>query len=307
MLYPLLFKPIYKDYIWGGERILQVFNRNEPPGKYAESWEVSDHPDGMSVVDGGPLEGKTLHELFIEEKDALMGKDAHFEQFPLLIKIIDAQQNLSVQVHPDDLAAAKYGGEAKTEAWVVLDAAKDSVVYAGLKKLFPKEQIVQKLATKEILSLMRTLPIKKGDVIFIPGGRLHAIGSGSMVFEVQQSSNTTYRVYDFERGRPLHLEEAKRVIHYDDDLDPMISPTELEKTKAYTRSELIRNPFFIIEKWTINQTIPWKKLEEKMEILFILEGECSLAPAGRTILLPAKCPPIEIETTGVTLFRVYLP
>jgi len=128
-----------------------------------------------------------------------------------------------------------------------------------------------------------------------------------MVFEVQQSSNTTYRVYDFGRGRPLHLEEAKRVIHYDDEVDPIISPTELERTKAYTRSELIRNPFFIIEKWTIHQTIPWKKLEEKMEILFILEGESSLGSKGRTILLPAKCPPIEIETTGVTLFRVYLP
>jgi len=306
-MYPLLFKPVYKDYIWGGNRILKAFHRKATPGKVAESWEVSEHPDGMSVVENGPLQGKTLHELFIEEKEALMGKDAHFKQFPLLIKIIDAEQNLSVQVHPDDLAAKAFGGEAKTEAWVVLDAAENSTVYAGLKKQCSKEEILQKLPTKDLLSLMRSLSINKDDVIFIPGGRLHAIGAGSMMFEVQQNSNTTYRVYDYDRGRPLHLEEAKKVIHYDDAEEPLISPIEIEKTKAYTRTELIRTPFFVIEKWKIHHTIPWEKLENKLEILFILDGEISLIPRGRSILLPAQCPPLEINTNGVTLFRVYIP
>jgi mannose-6-phosphate isomerase len=302
-----MFKPVYKDYLWGGTRITQVFHRTTASGKIAESWEISDHPDGMSVVEGGPLKGKTLHELFIEKKEALLGKDSHFERFPLLIKIIDAEQNLSVQVHPDDSSAKAFGGEAKTEAWVVLDAAKNASVYVGLKKQLPKEEILQKLPSKDILSFMHRLPIKKDDVIFIPGGRLHAIGAGSMMFEVQQNSNTTYRVYDYDRGRPLHLEEAKKVIHYDDTKEPLISPTQIEKTKAYTRTELIRTSFFVIEKWKIHHTIPWEKLEDKLEILFIIEGEISLVPKGRSILLPAQCPPLEINTNGVTLFRVYLP
>ncbi|MCB1080572.1 MAG: mannose-6-phosphate isomerase [Chlamydiia bacterium] len=307
MLYPLLFKPVYKDYIWGGNRIPKIFHRTGPPGKYAESWEVSDHPDGMSVIENGPLKGLTLHELFLEHKEALMGKDSHFERFPLLIKIIDAAESLSVQVHPNDETAAKFGGEAKTESWVVLEAAEKAIVYAGLKANISKEEMLQKLPTKEILSLMRTIPIKKGDVIFIPGGRLHAIGAGSLVFEVQQNSNTTYRVYDYDRGRPLHLEQAKKVMLYDDTEDPLKTPLPLEKTKGYIRTELIRTPYFVIEKWIIHHTIPWEKLEDKMEILFILEGEISLIPMGRSLLLPAHCAPLEIPTRGVTLFRVYLP
>lgn len=307
MLYPLLFKPVYKDYIWGGNRIPKIFHRTGPPGKYAESWEVSDHPDGMSVIENGPLKGLTLHELFLEHKEALMGKDSHFERFPLLIKIIDAAESLSVQVHPNDETAAKFGGEAKTESWVVLDAAEKAIVYAGLKANISKKEILQKLPTKEILSLMRTIPIKKGDVISIPGGRLHAIGAGSLVFEVQQNSNTTYRVYDYDRGRPLHLEQAKKVMLYDDTEDPLKTPLPLEKTKGYIRTELIRTPYFVIEKWIIHHTIPWEKLEDKMEILFILEGEISLIPTGRSLLLPAHCAPLEIPTRGMTLFRVYLP
>jgi mannose-6-phosphate isomerase len=307
MLYPLLFKPVYKDYIWGGNRIPKIFHRTGPPGKCAESWEVSDHPDGMSVIENGPLKGLTLHELFLENKEALMGEDSHFERFPLLIKIIDAAESLSVQVHPNDKTAAKFGGEAKTESWVVLDATEKASVYAGLKENISKEEILQKLPTKEILSLMRTIPIKKGDVIFIPGGRLHAIGAGSLVFEVQQNSNTTYRVYDYDRGRPLHLEQAKKVMRYDDTEDPLKTPLPLEKTKGYIRTELIRTPYFVMEKWIIHHTIPWEKLEDKMEILFILEGEISLIPTGRSLLLPAHCAPLEIPTRGVTLFRVYLP
>lgn len=307
MLYPLLFKPVYKDYIWGGNRIIQKFHRQAPQGTYAESWEVADHNDGMSIVETGPLKGKTLHELFLEHKEDLMGKDADLTRFPLLIKLIDAEQNLSVQVHPDDDSAETFGGEAKTESWVVLDTLPNSVVYAGLKKQFPKEEILKKLPSKEILSLMRTLPIKKDDVIFIPGGRLHAIGSGSMVLEVQQNSNTTYRVYDFERGRPLHMEAAQKVLHYDDIDLPIIPPKKLEQTPAYTRTEMLRTSYFVIEKWNVHETIYWEKLKNKFEILFLTEGETSSIPLGRTLFLPAKCPSIEIETSGATLFRIYLP
>jgi len=304
MLYPLLFKPVYKDYIWGGNRILQLFHRNEPPGKYAESWEVSDHPDGMSTIENGFLQGKTLHELFVTEKKALLGKDHHCKRFPLLIKIIDAQQNLSIQVHPDDSTAKILGGEAKSEAWVVLDTSEKSIIYNGLRKVYSKRFVLQKLLSKEILPLMHSFFVKKDDVIFIPGGRLHAIGAGNVIFEVQQNSNTTYRVYDFDRNRPLHLEKASKAIHYNDVMNPFVPSVVREKTPSYTCVELIHTPFFCIEKWKIHRPTVWKKLKDKMEILFILDGD---ALAGRSVLLPAQCASLPTYTCGATLFRVYLP
>lgn len=301
MLYPLLFSPVYMDYIWGGRRILERFGRKGPEGKVAESWEVSDRKEGMSVIENGPLKGKTLHDLFAEEKEALMGRDTHHKRFPLLLKLIDAQESLSVQVHPS------VGDEAKNEAWFIFEAEKNAVIYAGLKRNFPKDEIDKKLPTKEILPLMRTLPAEKEAMISIPGGRLHAIGAGCLLFEVQQCSNTTYRVYDWERGRPLHIEEAKKVLLYDDTSDPRIPPTVLRDNTNYRQTELIKTPFFTVEKWELKKSQPWNKLPNKCEMLFCLEGENSLLPVGRTCLIPAKCEEIFIDTKGCTFIRVALP
>lgn len=301
MLYPLLFTPVYKDYIWGGRRILERFGRKGPSGKVAESWEISDREEGMSVVENGPLKGKTLHALFLENKEALMGKDVHYQRFPLLLKLIDAQDNLSVQVHPST------GGEAKTESWLILDTEKDALVYAGLKGHFPREEIDAKLPTKEILSLMRTLPVEREEMISIPGGRLHAIGSGILLFEIQQCSNTTYRVYDWERGRPLHLEAAKSVLLYDDIADPRIPPKVIDESPSFRQTELIRTPYFVVEKWELFTSQKWNSLPNQCEMLFCMQGENSLAPVGRTLLIPAHCPPINIETLGTQLIRVFLP
>lgn len=301
MLYPLLFTPVYKDYIWGGRRILDAFAREGPPGKIAESWEVSDREEGMSVIENGSLKGTSLHSLLLQEKQALMGKDSHHDRFPLLLKLIDAQDNLSVQVHPST------GPEAKTESWLILKGEKDAVVYAGLNERYPKEEIDSKLPTKEILSLMRTLPVKRGDMISIPGGRLHAIGSGTLLFEIQQCSNTTYRVYDWERGRPLHIEEAKKVLRYEDSSYPLISPKLISETPLYRQTELIRTPFFVVEKWELFDSQGWKKRDDQCEMLFCMEGENSLVPVGRTMLIPASCAPIEIETTETIFLRIFLP
>lgn len=301
MLYPLLFTPIYKDYIWGGERIKRTYQRTGISGKIAESWEISCHKDGMSTIENGPLKGKSLQELFETECEALMGKQKNLKQFPLLLKLIDAQDNLSVQVHPSK------GKEAKSECWLIIDVEKDSVVYAGLNDHYPKEEIIEKLPSKEILHLMRTIPVKKGELISIPGGRLHAIGSGCFIFEIQQTSNTTYRVYDWARGRECHLEEAKKVLRYDDIEDPCISPKIIEETPYYSQVELIHTPFFVVEKWTLNGTQKWQKKENQCEFLFCLEGENSLVPIGRSCLIPAKCTPITIETKKCSFVRVFVP
>jgi len=301
MLYPLLFTPVYKDYVWGGRQILEKFRREGPSGRIAESWEISDREEGMSIIENGPLKGTSLHSLFLEERGALMGRDAHHLRFPLLLKIIDAQDNLSVQVHPSE------GTEAKTEAWYIIDGEKDAVVYAGLSGNFSPKEINQKLPTKEILSLMRTLPVKPDDMISIPGGRLHAIGSGALLFEIQQCSNTTYRVYDWERGRPLHIDDAKSVLLYSDAEDPRILPKLIDKTPSYRRTELIRSPYFVVEKWELFSSQKWQKLSDQCAMLFCLEGENSLVPIGRTCLIPASCPSVEIRTDGTTLIQIYLP
>ena len=307
MLYPLILIPTYKDYIWGGRHILETFQRKGPTGKVAESWEFSDREEGMSRIENGPLSGMSLAELFQKEKKALMGKDAHLDRFPLLIKLIDAKQDLSIQVHPSDENADSVGGEAKTEAWHILDHARDAIVYAGFNHHYPKEEIVEKLPSEEILSLLKTLPVQQGDTIFIPGGRLHAIGAGCLLFEVQQNSNTTYRVYDWGRGRPLHIEEAKKVLLYEDAESPRTLPKVIDQTPYYTQTELIRSPYFILDKWEIKQSIPWPKKEDQCEMLFCTSGKNSLVPFGRSCLIPASCPPITLETEGTTLLRVTLP
>ena len=300
-LYPLFFTPVYKDYIWGGRKILEIFHREGPPGKVAESWEVSGRQEGMSVVENGPLKGRSIHDLMLTEKKALMGIDSEHERFPLLLKIIDAQDNLSVQVHPS------VGSEAKTESWFILNAEKDAAVYAGLNDHYPLEEIKEKLTSNEILSLMNTLPVKKGDMISIPGGRLHAIGSGTLLFEVQQCSNTTYRVYDWERDRPLHIEEAKSVLLYEDSQNPIATPKLIDETPTFCRYTLLKTDFFVIEKLELKGSQNYQKLEDKCEMVFCLEGENTLCPVGRTCLIPASSEVPKIETEKTSLLRIYLP
>jgi len=300
-LYPLFFTPVYKDYIWGGRKILEIFHREGPPGKVAESWEVSGRQEGMSVVENGPLKGRSIHDLMLTEKKALMGIDSEHERFPLLLKIIDAQDNLSVQVHPS------VGSEAKTESWFILNAEKDATVYAGLNDHYPREEIEEKLTSNKILSLMNTLPVKKGDMISIPGGRLHAIGSGTLLFEVQQCSNTTYRVYDWGRDRPLHIEEAKSVLLYEDSQNPIATPKLIDETPTFCRYALLKTYFFVIEKLELKGSQNYQKLEDKCEMVFCLEGENTLCPVGRTCLIPASSEVPKIETEKTSLLRIYLP
>ena len=314
-LYPLFFKPVYKDYIWGGNNIISYFDRNEPPGLYAESWEVSDRQDGMSEITNGPLAGTTLKDLLEKRKGELLGLDSHHLCFPLLLKLIDAHQNLSIQVHPNDNTAKQFGGEAKTEAWYILEAEKNAELYAGFKKFYPKEIIKNALPTKEILSLMRKIPVHKDEVAFIPGGRLHAIGSGCLILEIQQNSNTTYRVYDWGRlDRALHLKEAERVIAWDDSEDPMIPPTLLENKEEYKQWEVVKCPYFTMERWEITESIDWEKKPSQFEILFFLTGEGKILSSesypikkGMTCLLPALSEKIrlEVDSFPLTLLRIF--
>jgi len=321
ILYPLFFKPVYKDYLWGGDRILKTFNRIEPSGVYAESWELSDRTDGMSIITNGPLKDQSLHDVINSYGKDLFGSQASFDRFPLLLKLIDAHDNLSIQVHPDDSHAKTHGGEAKTEAWYILDATEDAVIYAGFNDHYSQEEIDEKLDTRDIIAMMNTIPVEKGDVIFIPGGRLHAIGKGCFILEIQQNSNTTYRVYDWDRtdseGRPreLHLSQAKQVIHYEDVKDPRLTPTLLEETPSFKQWSLLSSSFFEIEKFLIRSSLDWSQTNQ-FDILFFRSGTGTLKwkdgthpiEKGMTCLLPAEIESVELDVEeDLELLRFYIP
>jgi mannose-6-phosphate isomerase len=299
-LYPLKFEHVYKDYLWGGDRIIRRFARMAPPGVYAESWEVSAHPDGMSVVAGGPLAGQTLAGLVDTYGRQLVGSRTRTSYFPLLIKLIDAKQQLSVQVHPNDATAAAHGGEAKTEMWYVLDADPDAYVYAGLQAGTTAETLKTAVADDTVEDLMVTIPVTAGDAIFIPGGRVHAIGTGCLLLEVQQTSNTTYRLYDWARKGPdgktreLHVDQALQVIDFDDIAEPKVCSGAPPAAGAGYR-EVYQSPYFRMEHASLDRPIEGATNGSTFEVLFCASGRATLEsdagqeamPAGTSILIPA--------------------
>lgn len=211
--------PAFKDYLWGGTKLKTDFNKKSDLDKVAESWELSTHKDGESVVSSGEYKGKTLNEFINVSKEEIIGKNAlSFDFFPILIKFIDAHDNLSIQVHPDDEYALKNEGEyGKTEMWYILDCEDDAFLYYGFKKEVTKEEFERSIKENTLLDILNKVKVKKGDVFFIKSGTVHAIGKGIVICEVQQNSNTTYRVYDYNRKdkngntRPLHVEKALEV------------------------------------------------------------------------------------------------
>lgn len=209
-------KPAFKDYLWGGTKLKMSFHKTTDLDIVAESWEVSTHKDGASIIENGVYQGKTLNEYFdLAGHDVLGSKGKAFEQFPMLIKFIDAKGNLSIQVHPDDAYAKKVEHEyGKTEMWYILEAEDGASLYFGVNKTVTRDEFKAKIEDNTVLDVLKQVPVHKGDVFFIEAGTIHAIGEGIVLCEIQQNSNSTYRVYDFGRvgadGKPreLHIEKA---------------------------------------------------------------------------------------------------
>ena len=308
-LYPLLLDPVYKDYIWGGNLIPRRYGRDLPDGIYAESWEVTDRPEGMSRIVNGPLAGASLHDLISDLGASLLGVKSASAAFPLLIKIIDAGKRLSVQVHPNDRTALTTGGQPKTETWYVLDAEPNARVFAGLVPGTSADTFLEALHAGTVEDCLVSLPIEPGMVIFIPGGRVHAIGEGALLLEVQQNSNTTYRVYDWGRSgqdgkpRPLHIDQALQVINWEDRESPCISPVRLEASDSLERWELVRSPYFKLERINISSANKFMNDGAGFQVLFTadshvhVEGgghEQDLGP-GTSCLLPAALEAYSLE------------
>jgi mannose-6-phosphate isomerase len=297
----LTFTPIYKPYVWGGRRLPEWLGRASAPAleRYAESWELSDLPDGMSTVAAGPYAGQSLHALMRDHARALTGRD--IPSFPLLVKILDAADRLSVQVHPDNDSARRHGGEAKTECWYILDAEPGASVWAGLRDGVTADSFRNALATGAVPDLLQRIPVQRGDLLFIPGGRVHAIGAGCLILEVQQSSNTTYRVFDWnrkgigEKHRELHVEQAMRTIRWDDSAPALAPPGPPLAQGANRIRERVACPYFKVEELTLREPLDVCHCGDTFHALFTGstglrvrgDGFDTDLPAGITALIPA--------------------
>ena len=231
MLYPFTFQPICMERVWGGQQLAKLFGKELPPGvPIGETWEISDRPEAVSKITNGPLAGRDLRWLMENHATDLLGDGPSINgRFPLLVKLIDAVEDLSIQVHPPDAMAEQLGGEPKTEAWYIAHADPGARIYAGLKNGITRKIFEANLHNGTLDECVHCLDVKTGDALFLPSGRLHALGGGAVVIEVQQNSDTTYRVFDWNRngldGKPreLHIEQALASIDFND-IEPVLSP-----------------------------------------------------------------------------------
>lgn len=319
-VYPMTFKPVYKDYPWGGTRIPETYHRDVPPGIYAESWEITDHKDGMSRIANGTLTGKTLREVLESDPQSIMGSKVGGTKFPLLIKLIDAKQKLSVQVHPNDETAAQFGGEAKTEMWYLL-GDNDAQVYCGLKDGVTRQRFLQAVADGTSGDTMQPLPVQKDSAVFVRGGSVHAIDEGCLILEIQQNSNTTYRIYDWGRmgndGKPreLHIDQAINVINWDDNVNQLlVEPELLVDTDSFQCWDVLKCEYFRLEKLIFSAPLEVPMDGTTFHALFVVEGEAKIswgdeiltAPTGTSILVPAALSAYTLTGKAIVL-RTTIP
>ncbi len=284
-LYPLRMRSVYKDYVWGGGAIKDVFKKKTPFKKTAESWEVACHKDGKSVVDNGARAGRTLEELAKTMGESLLGSLCETEQFPLLFKIIDAQSNLSVQVHPDDQYAATHenGERGKTEMWVIFDAKPGAKIAYGFNQEITAEEFKKAISTDRLQELLRFIEVEKGDCFFIDAGRVHAIGEGILIAEIQQNSNATYRVYDWGRmgedgkPRPLHIEKAIETCNFDYEEDYEKMQALLIEEEGADRSMLVCCRYFAAEHVKVTDIAQEKADGRSFHIIFFTFGSGEIA------------------------------
>jgi mannose-6-phosphate isomerase len=314
-LSPLRFEPILKRLIWGGRRLGDLLHKSVgPESDYAESWEISDHRHGRSVVLDGPTAGSTLHDLVIRRGPELLGPGiASRDQFPLLVKFIDACQVLSVQVHPDDEQGRRLADDnGKNESWVVIDAEPGSLIYAGLKDGVTRPQFAEALASGRVEDLLHSFEPRPGDCIYIPAGTVHAIGAGVLLAEVQQMSDATFRVYDWGRVGPdgsprkLHIAEALEVTAFSGGPVGPVLP-QPEPIDGGVLEHLVRCPYFVLDRLRLAGSASIGAADRsRFTALVGLGGTASVTfkgqsypiGLGQTLLLPASIGACPIEAEG---------
>jgi mannose-6-phosphate isomerase len=279
-LYPLKFKSIFKEKIWGGKQLVDVLGKPFPKDKkIGESWEVSTVPGSVSMVSNGTLKGVYLQQLIEQYKEQLVGQRVFQKfqtNFPLLIKYLDAQDDLSVQVHPnDELAAKRYNGLGKSEMWYIMDATPNAQINVGFNCVLDKEKFNSTFSKGKLQSILNMEQVKKGDTFYLPAGRIHYIGKGILLAEIQQTSDITYRIYDFDRkddeGNPreLHVAQAIEALDFTQ-LNDYHTRYELKENSAV---QLVHSPYFVTDIVSISQSYSLHtSLKESFKIVMVVEG-----------------------------------
>ncbi len=318
--WPLLqFKPVFRDYLWGGEKLARQLGKPAGPGRWAESWELVDHADAQSVVTGGPWDGWTLARLMKKHGPDIVGENVWQQinrpdipssllgRFPLLIKFLDAAEDLSVQVHPDNRLAAELNPPdlGKTEAWFVLSADPGAKIFAGLVEGTTREQLSQAVAEGRTGELLHTFEPSRGDCIFVPAGTVHAIGGGNLILEVQQASNTTWRLHDWNRvdregrSRDLHIDAALRATDFS---RGPVSPSIPVQVSQPGCEQLANGEYFSIRRWRLDDPVRIGG-DGRFHILVVTAGQVSVAGSmesgilglGETRLLPAAAAAVILQ------------
>lgn len=321
MYYPFKFREVYKSYIWGG-RNLEVLGKTLPEGKVSESWEASCHEDGLSIIDNGEFSGKTLYEVIKEKGKEILGEHIYKiygDKFPILIKFIDANDRLSVQVHPNDEYAKKYESNSlgKNEMWYIIDAKPKSKLICGLKDGIDKEKFKTACDEEKLEDCLNYIEVTKGDIINIPSGTVHAIGEGLLIAEIQQSSNVTYRIYDYNRRdvngnkRELHLNKALEVINFNKSNDGLSVKTgckekykgirlskneEVSKDESTSITYISLNKYFCVKLYETSCGFKQDTKGEKFHIYTFLEG-------GGTIIYDKSHEQLGLQNEGILAFE----
>ncbi|MCH5328669.1 MAG: class I mannose-6-phosphate isomerase [Coprobacter sp.] len=324
MMYPIKFNTILKEILWGGSEICKFKQLPEQRDGIGESWEISQVKDNVSVVENGEYKGLTLTDMIQRFGADFLGKHVYErfgEKFPLLIKFIDARDNLSIQVHPDDrLAAERHNSFGKTEMWYVIAAQEGAGLYSGFSARITPEEYVERVNDNTIMEVLQFHPVKSGDVFFLPAGRVHAIGKGIFIAEIQQTSDITYRIYDYNRkdasgkGRELHTQLAKDAIDYKlyDDLKTAYTP------QPNTPVDLVSCNYFVTNLLDLTAGIERPVSDKDSFVIYIcMEGSAAVTDnngnrievkQGETILVPAAVASVSFEVkAGAKLLECYIP
>ena len=323
-LYPLKFKPIFKDKIWGGDKVKTLYGLNfDPLPNCGEVWSLSGYPENISLVQNGFLAGNDLDELIEIYMGDLLGEkvfEKFGERFPLLIKIIDSNDWLSIQVHPgDELAQKRHNGNGKTEMWYVLDAEKKAELISGFNRKVTKEEYLRHLEANTLKEILNFEKVETGDVFFMPAGRVHALGPGLVIAEIQQTSDLTYRIYDFGRlddeGKPRQLHNDLALDAIDFNLYPDYKSHYLQKQNQTV--SLVKSPYFITNILDFNKPVLKDYIALDSFVIYLCtSGSCKVISNGReenlvmgeTMLIPAISGEIElIPSPSAKLLEVYIP
>lgn len=294
-LYPLTFEPRFKERVWGGRSLEIMYGKQLPPGvPIGESWEISDRPGDESVIQNGPLAGRTLRWLMQEHERDVLGDatPADGRRFPLLCKILDAREKLSLQVHPP--ARAKHLGEPKAEMWYIAAAEPGAELFVGLTAGVTRETFERAIALGHVAECFHRIAVRTGDTMFLPSGRVHAIGAGLVIFEIQQNSDTTFRVHDWDRvgldGRPreLHVTESLASIAFDD-FEPPLVKTDPTRAGVFEVSVLVDDPLFTVHLVHAKAAGEWRAQPSQLQVLACVNGSVSVRGSGRSETLRAGC------------------